>query len=265
MKPQAQGLGLSCGSVNAVCFPVKFPSNLQKTQPGFRELECAGQFFGKGALRAVAFAAGASGFFWPAGGTVPGTCTGRRLAGGTGGGVCCWTYYSCCRLRCYIACGRAGDASVGRRGLGPGVRIGMRAARWCPAMLRTGGVRRSGPGSLGLWLRRLCRIGTQQTIFKGRPVKTANDRVHFLGIRRVDKREALGLLRFGIADNLYCVCDQVFGAQPTLDVVGGNPGGQVAQKYGKAHSLIIQLRWWGFASRRLSIESTIMLSQTQNL
>ncbi len=91
---------------------------------------------------------------------------------------------------------------------------------------------------LALGLGRLRRIGAQKTILKGRPVKAANDRVHFLGVRRVNKREALGLLRFGVADYLNCVRDKVLGAQPALDIVRSDPSGQVAQKYGKAHSLI---------------------------
>src|SRR5579862_7096228 len=72
-------------------------------------------------------------------------------------------------------------------------------------------MRRPSAGGLALGLGWLRGIGAQKTILKGRPVKAANNRVHLLGVRRVNKREALGLLRFGIADNLNCVRDQVLG------------------------------------------------------
>jgi hypothetical protein len=99
-------------------------------------------------------------------------------------------------------------------------------------------LRPSASTRLTLGLGRLRGIGAEQAIFQGRPVETANDRVHFLGIWRIDKREALGLLRFGIADDLNCVRNEVFGAQPTPDIVRSNPSGQIAQEDGKAHSVI---------------------------
>ncbi len=66
---------------------------------------------------------------------------------------------------------------------------------------------------LALRLRRLRRIGAKQAILQRRTVEPADDRIHLLGIWRFDEREALGLLRFGVADHLNRVRDQVFGCQ----------------------------------------------------
>ena len=85
----------------------------------------------------------------------------------------------------------------------------------------------------------LSRIGPKQAILQRSAVKPSNDGVHLLGIGRFNEREALGLLRFGIADYFNCVRYQVFGTQPTLDIVRGDPSGQVAQEYGKTHSVIV--------------------------
>ena len=70
-------------------------------------------------------------------------------------------------------------------------------------------------------------------------IEAADDRVHLFRVRRFDKREALGLLRFGIADYFNCVRDQVLGSEPALDIVRGYPSGQIAQEYGKTHSVIV--------------------------
>jgi hypothetical protein len=93
--------------------------------------------------------------------------------------------------------------------------------------------------ALPLGTGRLRGIGPKQAILQRRAVKTADDGVHLLRIRRLDKREALGLLRFGIADHFNCVRDQVFGCQPSLDIVRGYPGGQIAQKHSEAHSAVV--------------------------
>jgi hypothetical protein len=61
----------------------------------------------------------------------------------------------------------------------------------------------------------------------------------FVRVRRVDKREAFRLLRFGIADDLNRVRDQVLGSQPAPDIVRRDPSGQVAQKDGETHSMIV--------------------------
>jgi hypothetical protein len=95
--------------------------------------------------------------------------------------------------------------------------------------------------SLGLALgpSRLRRIGPKQAILQRSTVEPANDRVHLLRVGRFDEREALGLLRFGVADDFNCVRYQVFGCQPALDIVRGDPGGQIAQKHGEAHSAVV--------------------------
>ena len=108
--------------------------------------------------------------------------------------------------------------------MGAAVRAPTRTRAWTSLTLRLGG---------------LCGIGAQQAILQGSPVEAPNDRIHFLGIRCIDKREALGLLRFGIADYFNCVRDQVLGSEPALDIVRGYPSGQIAQEYGKTHSVIV--------------------------
>src|SRR6266478_261508 len=45
-------------------------------------------------------------------------------------------------------------------------------------------------------LRRLSWISPKQTVLERRSIETADDRIHLLRIRRIDKREALRLLRF---------------------------------------------------------------------
>ena len=91
------------------------------------------------------------------------------------------------------------------------------------------------PSRLG----RLGRVRAKQTILERSSIETTNDGVHFVRIRRVDKSESLGLLRFGVANHFYRVRDQVFSAQPIPDVVRSYPNRQVAQKDRKAHSEII--------------------------
>jgi len=86
------------------------------------------------------------------------------------------------------------------------------------------------------WLR---RVGPQQAVFERRPIETADDGGHLIGGRRFDKCEALRFLRFVITDYFDAVGHQIFGGQPLLDVISGDPRGQIAQKNGKAHSVII--------------------------
>jgi hypothetical protein len=107
---------------------------------------------------------------------------------------------------------------------------------------------------------RLRRIGPKQAILQRSTVEPADDRVHLLGVGRFDEREALGLLRFGVADNFNCVRDQVFGCKPSLDIVRGDPGGQIAQEDGKTHPwLCISVR--GGVPPEGSSGSNIMLPQ----
>ena len=110
-------------------------------------------------------------------------------------------------------------------------------------------------------LRRLRRIRPQHAILQRSAVESSNDRAHLLRIRRVDKREALGLLRFGVANHFNRVRDQAFGCQPAPDIVRSHPGGQIAQKYGKTHSEIVfdSIRWG--LLREIIREATSMLAQ----
>jgi hypothetical protein len=88
-----------------------------------------------------------------------------------------------------------------------------------------------------LW--RLRGICAEQSVLKRCPIETADYGVHFLGVWRLDEGETLGLLCFRIADNLNCVCNQVFGCQPAFNIVRGYPNGQVAQKDRKTHSVVV--------------------------
>jgi hypothetical protein len=196
-----------------------------------------GEFLGEGTLRTVSaapFVALLAATRWPV----------DRLAGGRGCGR---------RSRHRSACGRrtsVGSLCTGlSSGMSGGVSTSVRpgVARtvfpgvlsgWVPHMPAASAHGRTGrPLTFGL--RRLRGIGPQQTVFQRSAVESADDGVHLLRVRRFDKREAFRLLRLGIADHFNCVRDQVFGLKPSLDVVRGYPGGQVAQKNGKAHSRIV--------------------------
>jgi hypothetical protein len=85
----------------------------------------------------------------------------------------------------------------------------------------------------------LRRIGAEQAVFQGRAIKPADNRVHLLRVGSIDESEALGLLRFGIADHFNCVRNQIFGGEPSSDIVRGHPNGQVAQENGKTHSMVV--------------------------
>jgi len=95
--------------------------------------------------------------------------------------------------------------------------------------------------------RRLRRVGPQQAVLQGRTIETPDYGGHFVGGGCFDECEALGFLRFVIANYFDGVSHQIFGGEPLLDVIGGDPCGQIAQKNGKAHSVIIRLRG-GFAA-----------------
>ncbi len=112
------------------------------------------------------------------------------------------------------------------------------------------------------WFGWLSGVGTKQPVLERRTIKTADDGVHFFRVRRFDKREAFRLLRFGIADYLNCVRDQVLGTEPASDVVRSHPSGQVAQKDGKTHSMVIfdSIRWGFFL--RGDRENIFMLPQS---
>ena len=65
---------------------------------------------------------------------------------------------------------------------------------------------------LALRPRRLGGIRTQKAFFKGSTVEATDDGVHLFRIWRFYKREALGLLRFRIANHFNRVRDQVLGS-----------------------------------------------------
>ena len=46
----------------------------------------------------------------------------------------------------------------------------------------------------------------------------------------------------GAATDLHGIGDQVFGGQPLFDVIGGDPGREIAKKNGKTHSVDLRLR-----------------------
>ena len=95
--------------------------------------------------------------------------------------------------------------------------------RTVSATCRRTGWAASGIRRRTLGLRRLRWIGPQQAVFQWCSVKPADNRVHFLGVRRFDKREAFRLLRFRIADDFNCVRNQVLGTKPAPDIVRGDP------------------------------------------
>lgn len=96
---------------------------------------------------------------------------------------------------------------------------------------------------------RLCRVRTQEAIFQRSPVKAADDRLHFFGVRGIDEGEALGLLRFGVADDFDRVGDQILGGEPGPDVVGSYPDRQIPKENRVTHSevLLAPLRIRGFS------------------
>ena len=94
-----------------------------------------------------------------------------------------------------------------RRGLSNGGSTGTGVSTTLTT--RTSGTAR-GP-CLGFRPGRLSGIRAQKPLLQGSAVKAPDDRIHFIGVWRLDKREALGLLRFRVADHFNRVRDQVFG------------------------------------------------------
>jgi hypothetical protein len=85
----------------------------------------------------------------------------------------------------------------------------------------------------------LCRIGAEQAILQRRAIETADNRVHLFRVGGIDESEALGFLRFRIADHFNRVRNQIFGGEPALNIVRGHPNRQVAQENGETHSLVV--------------------------
>lgn len=106
---------------------------------------------------------------------------------------------------------------------GIGLRMG---SHWC----------RTGAASV-LALRGLSRVGSQKTVFERRAVKAADNGLHLIGRRCVDECEPFGLLRLVVANDFYGIGYKVFRCQPLLNVVSSDPRGEIAKKYGKAHSV----------------------------
>jgi hypothetical protein len=153
-------------------------------------------------------------------------------------------------------------ASTLESGLDWGLESGLPAGLASTSMESTG-LRSSTGTNRSLGFRRLGRICAEQPVFKRRPVEPADDRVHLLSVRRFDKREPLGLLSFRIADDFDCVRDQVLGAQPALDIVRGDPSGQIAQENGKTHSTVVfDSICRGIAFQDVFLEGIIMLPQS---
>lgn len=85
------------------------------------------------------------------------------------------------------------------------------AARSAMTLAVSGRTRAWTGGSGGsLRLGGLRGVSAQEPIFERSPIEASNNRVHLFQVRRVDKRKALGLLRFGVANHFNRVRDQVF-------------------------------------------------------
>jgi hypothetical protein len=84
---------------------------------------------------------------------------------------------------------------------------------------------------------RLRRIGSQHTVFERSAIEAADDRLHLFIGWRFDKCEALGFLCLVVSNHLDGISYEIFGCEPLLDVIGGDPGGEIAKKNGKTHSV----------------------------
>jgi hypothetical protein len=121
---------------------------------------------------------------------------------------------------------------------------------------RTGGLhgRRAGVAAI-LPFRGLGSVGSQKTVFERRAIKAADDSLHFIRSGRFDKSETFRFLCFVIANYFYGIGYKIFGGEPLLNIIGSDPGGEIAKKHGKAHSvgLFTPLVWIGGTSRRESV------------
>jgi len=86
--------------------------------------------------------------------------------------------------------------------------------RACGATLRCG-------GSLG----RLRRVCPKNFIFERGSIETPDNCLHFVRCGCFHEREAFGLLRFVIPDDLNRIRDKVFGGEPLFNVVCRDPNG----------------------------------------
>jgi hypothetical protein len=116
---------------------------------------------------------------------------------------------------------------------------------------------RSGSGTLRLGRLRL--IGAQQPVFEWSAIETADDGVHFFRVRSVDECETLRFLRLGISNHFHVVVYKVFCVKPGLDIVLGNPDGQISEENCEAHSSESLLRFRGFGKTASRMRSTKLL------
>lgn len=86
-------------------------------------------------------------------------------------------------------------------------------------------------------LRGLRRVCPKNLVFKRGSIEAADNRLHFFLRGRFHKCEALRFLRFVVADYFDRICYQILCGEPLFNVIGRDPNGQIAQKYGKAHSV----------------------------
>jgi hypothetical protein len=71
----------------------------------------------------------------------------------------------------------------------------------------------------------LCRVGSKNFVFQRGSVETADNRLHLVRSRSLDKRKSLGFLRLVVPDNFDRIRDKVFGREPLLNIVRGDPYG----------------------------------------
>ena len=81
-------------------------------------------------------------------------------------------------------------------------------------------------------------VSAQQPVFQRGTVKTADDQIHLFRVGRIDKGETLRFLRLRITDYLDVIVYEVFCVKPGLDVVLGDPDGQVSEEYCKAQAIV---------------------------
>src|SRR5581483_7908927 len=65
-------------------------------------------------------------------------------------------------------------------------------------------------------------VSAQEPVFERCAIEPADDGLHFVAGWRFDESEALGFLRFVVADHFDGVGDEIFGGQPLFDIVGSD-------------------------------------------
>ena len=92
--------------------------------------------------------------------------------------------------------------------------------------------------------RGLRRVGPQKPVFQGGAIEAANNRLHLVGGRRFDKSEALGFLRFVVADHLNGVGHKSSAASHCLMSSAVTQVGRLPRKTVKLIQLIIYSVGW---------------------